>query len=226
MAMVFISANSGEEYLKVEGHTGDRNDLDPWHNGNELVAAVAEVNPNVVVVVHSTGPIILESILSHASVKAIVWAGLPGQESGNALVDILYGSTSPNGKLPFTIAKRPSDYGVEFVTDISPNGVDDFKEGLYIDYRHFDKQNITPRYEFGYGLCESFPCFSQALPKANLPSVYHLQIRRPENHLAHKQHLLTHVRRSTHDHSTQVRCSTYDRSTHVLIFLSRPTIRT
>jgi hypothetical protein len=74
---------------------------------------------------------------------------LPGQESGNGLVDILYGSTSPGGKLPYTIAKREADYGTAVVS-----GNDDYPEGLYIDYRHFDKEGIAPRYEFGFGLCE------------------------------------------------------------------------
>jgi len=74
---------------------------------------------------------------------------LPGQESGNGLVDILYGSTSPGGKLPYTIAKREADYGTAVVS-----GNDNFPEGLYIDYRHFDKEGIAPRYEFGFGLCK------------------------------------------------------------------------
>lgn len=132
---------------KVEGAQGDRLNLDPWHNGNELVEAVASVNKNTIVVIHSVGPVILERILALNNVVAVVWAGLPGQESGNALVDIIYGSTSPNGKLPYTIAKQQSDYG----TAVTP-GDDNFAEGLYIDYRHFDNANIEPRYEFGFGL--------------------------------------------------------------------------
>ena len=146
-AMVFINADSGEQYITVEGAAGDRLNLDPWHNGNELVKAVAAANENVIVVVHSVGPIIMESILALPSVKAIVWAGLPASESGNGLVDILYGSTSPSGKLPYTIAKQPSDYSSD-ITGLTDNYV----EGLYVDYRHFDKSNITPRYEFGFGL--------------------------------------------------------------------------
>lgn len=149
VAVVFITANSGEGYITVEGHAGDRNHLDPWHNGNQLVQAVANINKNVVVVVHSTGPIILETILALPNVQAIVWAGLPSQESGNALVDILYGSTSPSGKLVYTIAKNANDYGTKVI-----NGDDNFSEGLYIDYRHFDNKKIEPRYEFGFGLCK------------------------------------------------------------------------
>ena len=106
------------------------------------------MNKNTIVVIHSVGPLILETILALPNVVAVVWAGIPGQESGNGLVDVLYGSTSPSGKLPYTIAKQQSDYG----TAISTGGDDSFSEGLYIDYRHFDNANIDPRYEFGFGL--------------------------------------------------------------------------
>jgi beta-glucosidase len=147
VALVFITADSGEGYITVENNAGDRVNLDPWHNGNELVAAVAGASSNVVVVAHSVGPIILERILALPSVKAVVWAGLPSQESGNALVDVLYGDTNPSGKLPYTIAKSASDYGTKVVS-----GNDNFAEGLYIDYRHFDQAGIAPRYEFGFGL--------------------------------------------------------------------------
>ncbi|KEZ45775.1 putative beta-glucosidase L [Scedosporium apiospermum] len=147
IAFVFVTADSGEGYIEVEGHGGDRNHLDPWHDGNRLVQQVAAANPNTIVVVHSVGPILLESILQNTGVKGIVWAGLPGQENGNALVDVLFGDTNPNGKLPYTIGKRAEDWGAAVV-----NGDDNFREGLYIDYRHFDKQSIEPRYEFGFGL--------------------------------------------------------------------------
>jgi beta-glucosidase len=151
VALVFITSDSGEGYITVEGVAGDRNNLDPWHSGNELVQAVANANKNVIVVVHSVGPIILETILALPNVQAIVWAGLPSSESGNALVDILYGANSPSGKLPYTIAKAAGDYGTT-----QQRGDDNYSEGLYIDYRHFDKANISPRYEFGFGLC-TFP---------------------------------------------------------------------
>jgi beta-glucosidase len=147
VAIVFITSDSGEEYITVEGHAGDRNNLNAWHNGEALVKAVAEVNKNTIVVIHSTGPILLEAFADLTNVKAIIWAGLPGQEAGNALVDVLYGDVNPGGKLPFSITKKASDYG----TTIQAN-TDSFPEGLFIDYRALDKKNIAPRYEFGYGL--------------------------------------------------------------------------
>ena len=165
---VLATTNTLFSYLTVEGNAGDRNNLDPWHNGNELVKSVAAANKNVIVVVHSVGPIILETILAQPSVKAIVWAGLPGQESGNALVDVMYGTTSPSGKLPYTIAKQPSDYGAGWNSAL----VDNFVEDLFIDYRHFDKNGIAPRYEFGYGL--SYTTFNYSgLRLAFLPQLGH-----------------------------------------------------
>lgn len=149
-AIVFINSDSGEGYITVEGNAGDRNNLDPWHSGNQLVEAVAAANSKTIVVIHSVGPVILESIIALPNVVAVVWAGIPGQESGDGLVDVIYGTTSPNGKLPFTIAKAATDYG----TEVTAGPVDNFAEGLYIDYRHFDQANITPRFEFGFGMCK------------------------------------------------------------------------
>ncbi|KAL5045586.1 putative beta-glucosidase L [Aspergillus fruticulosus] len=147
-AIVFITSDSGEGYITVEGHEGDRNNLDPWHNGNSLVQAVARTNTPTIVVVHSVGPVTLETILAEPNVVAIVWAGLPGQESGHALTDILFGGYSPSGKLPYTIGKSEDDYGAHWTR----SQVDGFTEGLFIDYRHFDQYGIEPRYEFGFGL--------------------------------------------------------------------------
>ena len=149
VALVFITSDSGEGYLNVDGNEGDRNNLDPWHGGNELVAAVAEANENVIVVVHSVGAVILSKIMALPSVKGIVWAGLPSQESGNALVDILWGETNPSGKLPYTIAKNADDYNAKVVP-----GDDNYEDGVYVDYRHFDANDIEPEFEFGFGLCE------------------------------------------------------------------------
>ncbi|KOS20478.1 putative beta-glucosidase L [Escovopsis weberi] len=147
LALVFLTADSGEGYISVEGSAGDRPHLDPWHGGNELVAAAASASANVVVVVHSVGPVVLESVLAHESVRAVVWAGLPSQESGNALADVLWGDASPSGKLVYTIARREEDYGTQVM-----HGRDPFEEGLLVDYRAFDARSISPRYEFGFGL--------------------------------------------------------------------------
>ncbi|WVQ97414.1 hypothetical protein IAU59_004527 [Kwoniella sp. CBS 9459] len=155
VAIVGINADSGEAYITYDGNEGDRNNLTAWHNGDELVKAVAGANNNTIVVVHSVGPIIMEGWIDHPNVTAVLWAGLPGQESGNALVDVLYGAYNPSGRLPYTIAKSRDDYSadIEYVNTSSPEHPEVvYAEGLDIDYRWFLSKNITPRYEFGYGL--------------------------------------------------------------------------
>jgi beta-glucosidase len=154
LALVFINSDAGEGYRKVENvKQGDRADLHPWHGGDALVEAVARTGVPTVVVVHSVGPVLLERILAQKNVRGIVWAGLPGQESGNALADVLFGDVAPSGKLPYTIGKREEDYGVQ----VAMGNVSEFVERSYIDYRWFDARGIAPRYEFGFGLCKSAP---------------------------------------------------------------------
>ncbi|RSL40366.1 hypothetical protein CEP54_016139 [Fusarium duplospermum] len=97
------------------------------------------------------------SFFDHPNITAIIMAHLPGEESGNALVQILYGEANPSGKLPYTVAKNESDYGPLLLPDqaVTPYGVfpqSNFTEGNFIDYRHFDREGIEPRYAFGFGL--------------------------------------------------------------------------
>jgi beta-glucosidase len=74
--------------------------------------------------------------------------GAHRQESGNSLVDILYGTVNPSARLTHTIAKNETDYNVE----ICDTAVCNFTEGNYIDYKYFDAYNVTPAYELGFGL--------------------------------------------------------------------------
>jgi beta-glucosidase len=159
IAIVFANSDSGEGYINVGGNEGDRTNLTLWKNGDDLIKTVASVNSKVIVVIHSTGPVILKDYATHPNISAILWAGAPGQESGNSLVDILYGKQSP-GRTPFTWGPSLESYGTQVST--TPNNgnnapQDDFSEGSFIDYRHFDKvapgkSANAPTYEFGFGL--------------------------------------------------------------------------
>ncbi|KAJ3747013.1 glycoside hydrolase family 3 protein [Lentinula detonsa] len=164
VCLVFINSDSGEDYIVVDGNEGDRKNLTAWHGGDDLVLAVASQNNNTVVIVHSVGPLILERWIDHPNVTGVLWAGLPGTEAGNALVDVLYGDWNPSGRLPYTIAKNAGDYPtmvvqgeIEGETPGQAGGGDvvldiEYSERLEIDYRWFDAKNITPRFEFGFGL--------------------------------------------------------------------------
>ncbi|TDL23295.1 glycoside hydrolase family 3 protein [Rickenella mellea] len=154
VAIVFINADSGEGYISVDGNNGDRKNLTAWHGGDNLVLAVAAANKNTVVVVHSVGPLIVEPWIDHPNVTAVLWAGLGGQETGNGLVDVLYGVRNPSARLPYTIAKNPSDYSAQLTLGGGGGTIIQipYTEGLNIDYRAFDANNISPRFEFGFGL--------------------------------------------------------------------------
>ncbi|KAL3419276.1 glycosyl hydrolase family 3 [Phlyctema vagabunda] len=152
-AIVFVNANSGEAYITVDGNQGDRNNLTLWGNGDALITYVASFNPNTIVVLHTVGPVIVEEIKNNPNVTAILWAGLPGQESGNSITDVLYGKVNPQAKNVFTWGKNRTDWGVDVLYEAPSQSPQlHFTEGTFIDYRHFDKAGIEPSYEFGFGL--------------------------------------------------------------------------
>ncbi|KAF2657061.1 glycoside hydrolase family 3 protein, partial [Lophiostoma macrostomum CBS 122681] len=155
VAIVFANADSGEGYITVDGNEGDRNNLTFWQGGDALIRNVSASCNNTILVIHSVGPIIIDEYKNNPNVTAIVWAGLPGEQSGNSIADVLYGRVNPGGKTPFTWGKNASDYGPDLIyepTDGHDSPQDDFSEGVFIDYRAFDAKNITPTYEFGFGL--------------------------------------------------------------------------
>jgi len=58
-----------------------------------------------------------------------------------------------SGRLPYTIGKAEGDYSAKVLYS-SPDRIPDidYDDGIFVDYRHFDAENIEPRYEFGFGL--------------------------------------------------------------------------
>ncbi|KAF8160393.1 beta glucosidase [Mycena galopus ATCC 62051] len=155
--IVFVNADSGEGYLNVSGNAGDRNNLTLWHGGEALINNVAASCANTIVVQHVVGPVLVEAWIDNPNVTAVLHAGIPGQESGNALVDVLFSdgsqATNPSGRLPYTIAVQRSDYAADVLYTSSETAPQiTYSEGVNIDYRWFDLNNITPRFEFGFGL--------------------------------------------------------------------------
>lgn len=147
--IVFVNQWSAEGY--------DRPSLTDKQS-DVLITNVASKCNNTVVVIHNAGIRLVDAWIDHPNIKAVVYAHLPGQESGTAIVDILYGKQAPSGRLPYTVAKKDEDYGNLLNPTQPGTGIeatfpqDNFTEGVYIDYKHFIAQNITPRYAFGYGL--------------------------------------------------------------------------
>ncbi|RWA14002.1 hypothetical protein EKO27_g1084 [Xylaria grammica] len=162
-ALVFVNANSGEGFIDVDGNEGDRTNLTLWGNGDELIKTVSSLCNNTIVVIHSVGPTLVTDWYDSPNITAILWAGLPGQESGRAIVDVLYGKVNPAARTPFTWAAKREDYGADVLYEPNNgNGApqQDYTEGIFIDYRALDKADIKPIFEFGFGL--SYTSFKYA----------------------------------------------------------------
>lgn len=132
---------------------------------DSIILNVAAACANTIVVFQNAAARLVDQFIDHPNVTALVFAHVPGQDSGKALVALLYGEENFSGKLPYTIAKNESDYaGLDRPS--LPEGEyayfpqSNFSEGVYIDYRAFDAKNITPRYEFGFGLSYTTFAFS------------------------------------------------------------------
>ncbi|KAF7314428.1 Fn3-like domain-containing protein [Mycena kentingensis (nom. inval.)] len=155
--LVFVNADSGEAFITIDGNVGDRNNLTLWHGGEALIKKTASVCSNTIVIMHAVGAITVESWFDHPNVTAVISAHLPGQETGNAIVDVLFcdgpHATNPSGRLPYTVAKQRSDYPADVLyKSASRRPQINYDEGLFVDYRWFEKHGIEPRFEFGFGL--------------------------------------------------------------------------
>ncbi|MER5181278.1 glycoside hydrolase family 3 C-terminal domain-containing protein [Streptomyces sp. NPDC002896] len=132
---------------RVESEGFDRTDLRLPGRQDDLVRAVAAVNPNTVVVVNSGSPVELPW---REDVAAVLLSWFPGQEGGAALADVLLGAYEPGGRLPTTWPATLEDAPVTQVTPT--DGELRYSEDVFIGYRAWDKTGTTPAYPFGHGL--------------------------------------------------------------------------
>jgi beta-glucosidase len=142
VAVVVVSVPASESW--------DRTDLALPGDQDRLVAAVAAANPHTVVVLNSSSAVTMPWL---RSVGAVVEAWYPGQTSGTALAQVLFGDVNPAGKLPVTFpagaGQGPARSSVEY-----PGDGDDvyYGEGLLVGYRWYDATGQRPLFPFGFGL--------------------------------------------------------------------------
>ncbi|KAH7191669.1 glycoside hydrolase superfamily [Fusarium oxysporum] len=146
VCLVFINAMATEGW-----------DRDGLHDdfSDALILNVASQCANTIVTIHAAGIRLVDQWIEHPNITATIIAHLPGQDSGEALVKLLYGEADFSGKLPYTLAKNESDYVPYKPCGLEEGSKDpqcDFTEGVYLDYRSFDDRDVAPRFEFGYGL--------------------------------------------------------------------------
>lgn len=115
---------------------------------NELIARVAEVQPNTIVVLHNGSPVEMPWA---DQVKGIVEAYLGGQAVGAAEVDILFGRVNPSGKLPESIPYQLEDNPSWLYYGGEGDRVE-YREGIFVGYRYYDTKKMAVRFPFGHGL--------------------------------------------------------------------------
>ena len=133
-----------------EGEESDLKTLDLSSADETMIADVAAVNPNTIVVINSGGPVVMPWISSVAGVFEN-WYG--GQETGAAIAALIFGTVNPSGKLPVTFPASLSQVPAQTQAQWpgTATGVT-YSEGVNIGYRWYQSQNITPLFPFGYGL--------------------------------------------------------------------------
>ncbi|MGI5499944.1 glycoside hydrolase family 3 C-terminal domain-containing protein [Lentzea sp. CA-135723] len=142
VAIVVVSTTDA-----IEGEGRDRSTLALPGEQDALVTAVCLANPNAIVVVNSGGPVLLPW---REDTAAVLLTWFPGQEGGNGLADVLFGTGEPGGRLPTTWPARETDVPVaNFLPEDQKLG---YGEGLDIGYRAWAAHDVEPAYWFGHGL--------------------------------------------------------------------------
>jgi len=125
---------------KNESEGQDKNDLNLPKNQEELIKELYTVNPNIIVILETGSPLSINWVNEH--IPAILNAWYPGEQGGNAIVDVLFGEYNPSGRLPITFYKSTEDL-LSF---------DDYEITKGRTYMYLDKK---PLYPFGFGLSYS-----------------------------------------------------------------------
>lgn len=115
---------------------------------NELIAKVTEVQPNTIVVLHNGSPVEMPWV---NQVKGIVEAYLGGQAVGGAVCDILFGRVNPSAKLPETFPLKLED-NPSYLSYIGEGDMVEYREGIFVGYRYYDKKKMEVLFPFGHGL--------------------------------------------------------------------------
>ncbi len=144
LAILFVGNSA---HYETEGK--DRDDLYLPNDQDKLINEVLKANKNVVVVITTGSPILMYNWID--KVPAVLQTWFAGQEIGNAVVDILFGLANPSGKLTITYPNKWEDCSAYNYYKKIPD-VTEYKDSIYVGYRHFEKYGIKPLFPFGYGL--------------------------------------------------------------------------
>ncbi|CRK83387.1 glycoside hydrolase family 3 C-terminal domain-containing protein [Neobacillus massiliamazoniensis] len=133
---------------RCESEGYDREHLRMPENHVRLIEAIGEVQSNIVVILSNGAPIEMPWM---GKVKGILEGYLGGQALGGAMADLLFGDANPSGKLAETFPKALSD-NPSYLNFPGEGDKVEYKEGVFVGYRYYEKKNIEPLFPFGFGL--------------------------------------------------------------------------
>lgn len=133
---------------RYESEGYDRKHMKMPENHNKLIEEISKVQPNTVVVLSNGSPVEIPWI---DKVKGLLESYLGGQAGGGAVADILFGEVNPSGKLAETFPKKLS-HNPSYLNFPGEGNKVDYREGVFVGYRYYDKKEIEPLFPFGYGL--------------------------------------------------------------------------
>jgi beta-glucosidase len=115
---------------------------------DELVSAIADVNPNVVVVLQSGTPVTMPWAYK---VSTLIQAWYGGNETGSAIADVLFGDVNPSGKLPLSFPFH-NEHNPAYLNYRSEHGRVLYGEDIYVGYRFYEATKRRVQFPFGHGL--------------------------------------------------------------------------
>ncbi len=157
-----LARKSDVAVVIARDYRNEHADLPSLRLSNEqdlLIQTVVAANPRTIVVLTTGGPALMPWL---EQVPAVLESWYGGQEQGNALSDVLFGTVTPSGKLPITFPQSDHTTPVSSPEQYAGRGslVAHYSEGLAVGYRGYDQRGIEPLFPFGYGL--SYTSFAYA----------------------------------------------------------------
>ena len=118
---------------------------------DSLVQCITAANPNTVVLLNAGGNVDMSKWIDKVPSLLHLWYA--GQEGGTAVAEILFGKVNPSGKLPISFEKKWEDNpAYPYYYDVDGDKRVEYKEGLFMGYRHYDVSETKPQFAFGYGM--------------------------------------------------------------------------
>ena len=143
---VLVFAGTNDEW---ESEGFDRENLELPCGQAGLIEKIATVNRKTIVVLNTGAPV--DTVPWSEKAAALLEAWFAGQECGNAIVDVLFGSVNPSGRLPVTFPVRLEDTPA-FINYPGEGGRVFYGEGVFVGYRYYDMKRVEPAFAFGHGL--------------------------------------------------------------------------